>query len=213
MGIRTARVTLCECCQSWGEYVRRRAIQPAKLGTAHNESLIDFGRDDSQLWILANHICGVWSRCGLPIAVNPARSLPKAHMIAILAVFFFFAVSAMVVLASIHINRNLLPNGHNTHLNTNDRPAFLIPTLVRRGPGHLARDFLLFREEHETGWEIMEAGMIAAVFVLLFLGFEEEEYLVSLVSHILVGILLVLKFASLGASWWSRYHAPGHGLD
>jgi hypothetical protein len=136
-----------------------------------------------------------------------------APMIAILAIFFFLAISAIVILASIHLNENLRPDGSARHLGSSDGTVSLIPTAVRRGPGHLARDFLLFREEHDTAWEITEAGMIATVFVLLFLGLEEQEYLVSLISHVLVGILLVLKFASLGASWWSRYHPPGHGLD
>jgi hypothetical protein len=95
----------------------------------------------------------------------------------------------------------------------NDAPIPLRPTPVGRGAGHYARAFLSFRERHDTAWEIVEATIIGAVFVLLFLGYEEQEYIVGLISHGLVGILLVLKFTSLGAAWWARRHAPGIGLD
>jgi hypothetical protein len=94
-----------------------------------------------------------------------------------------------------------------------DAPVPLRPTPVGRSLGHFARAFLSFREKYDTAWEIVEATIIGAVFVLLFLGYVEQEHLVGLISHGLVGILLVLKFTSLGAAWWASRHAPGIGLD
>jgi hypothetical protein len=94
-----------------------------------------------------------------------------------------------------------------------DPPVPLRPSRVRRGPGHFARDFLRFREQYDTAWEIAEATVTGAVFVLLFLGYKEQEHLVGLISHGLVGVLLLLKFSSLAAAWWASRHAPGIGLD
>jgi hypothetical protein len=138
----------------------------------------------------------------------------KHRMILILAVFFYLVISVVVVWGSIYINGNLGVDESAYKLTGSNNPrVFLRTTPVKRGPGHFARSFLSFRERHDTVWEIIEASMIAAVFVLLFLGLEEQEYLVSLISHVLVGILLVLKFTSLGAFWWAQHHSPGHGLD
>ena len=88
----------------------------------------------------------------------------------------------------------------------------LVPTEVTRGPGHVARGFLRFRKRHDTAWEIVEATLIGAVFVLLFLGLKEQEEVIGLISHTLVGILLVLKFTSLGVAWWASRHSPGIGI-
>jgi sugar phosphate permease len=136
-------------------------------------------------------------------------------MIAIVAAISYFAISAIVIWASIYINKNIgLDESTSKRSRFKDAGVSLRPTRVKRGPGHLARGFLSFREEHDMAWEVAEASMIAAVFVLLFLGFEEEEYVVSLISHVLVGVLLALKFASLGAFWWVQHHSQeGHGLD
>lgn len=89
----------------------------------------------------------------------------------------------------------------------------LQPGPLRPGPGHFARSFLQFRKKNEVVWEVCEAVLVGTVFLLMFLGADELEYFFGLFSHALVGILLTMKFLSLGAAWWVSRHPPGIGLD
>lgn len=89
----------------------------------------------------------------------------------------------------------------------------LVATNVNRRLGHYARGFIEFREKYDSKWELAEAALTAIVFVLFFLGYEAQEHAVGLISHILVGILLVLKFLSLAVASRAKHHSPGQDLE
>jgi hypothetical protein len=132
-------------------------------------------------------------------------------MILIIAALAFFGMSAVVVLGSISINRNI---GFPTDLAPwNLEQIALRPTTVDFRFSGLARHFLDFRERYDTAWELVEGLLVACVFVLLFSGHEEEERFLGLFSHALVGVLLAMKFASLALARWARRHSPGQTLS
>jgi hypothetical protein len=98
-------------------------------------------------------------------------------------------------------------------LSTRGRPVPLRPPRRRRVLIRLARGFVRLREEYDLAWELFEAAITAAIFVLLFLGLSEQEEFAGLLSHALVALLLAIKFASLGLLFWFRRHPPGLGID
>jgi hypothetical protein len=131
----------------------------------------------------------------------------------IIAVVAFSGMSAVVVVCSLYINRNIALPPSPGHAASNVLDVVLKPTRADFRFSSLARRFLHFRERYDTAWEIGEGVMIATVFVCLFLGYEEEERVFGLISHALVGVLLMIKFASLALAWWGRRHSPGQSLS
>jgi hypothetical protein len=136
-------------------------------------------------------------------------------MVVIIAVVAYLGTSALVIWGSLYVNRNVCNVDQAARLKIPDlniANVVLKPTPVNFRFSRLARGFLSLRERYDTAWEIGEGVMVAAVFGLLFLGYEEQERAFGLISHALVGVLLVAKFVSLGGAWWGRRYSPGQNL-
>jgi len=72
-----------------------------------------------------------------------------------------------------------------------------------------ASTYLRFRHRHADSWEVTEGLIILTVLVLLRTGLETAAHGVSLAVEIVVLLLGMTKFASVGARWYhSRFGSP-----
>jgi len=82
-----------------------------------------------------------------------------------------------------------------------------------RNLARLARSFIEFRHHYENSFEISEALMIGAVFVLLLSGREKTSEFFGTVTHLLVGILLAFKLFSWLAVRLFITYGNQHGTE
>jgi hypothetical protein len=77
-------------------------------------------------------------------------------------------------------------------------PARIVnPIRRRRTLNRVARGYLEFKHRFEFLWELCEGMVIVAVLTLAVVGRESLSHRIELASHILIGLLLFFKLASI----------------